>query len=248
MVPSSASIGRPNYTLNTIVAEVLSQIADRLENARDFNSEVQVLLKEIVKEHGRIIFNGNNYTDEWVEEASRRGLPNIRSTAEAAKALIAEKNIKVFEKHGVLSRAESESRYEIMLENYIKTVNIEALTMLDMAKRDILPAAIRFSTELAGSINTIKASGINADVSAQAELLAEVSALTASFKKKISALEASLAKASDMHGDTYEHAYFFRYDVFIKMGELRADGDKLETLCPSSIWPMPTYGDMLFRV
>lgn len=248
MVASSDSIARSNYTLNTIVAEVLSQIADRLEKAVDFNSEVQALLKEIATNHYRIIFNGNNYSEQWVAEAEKRGLPNIKSMVESTKALIAEKNVKIFEKHGVLSKAELESRYEVMLENYIKTINIEALTMIDMAKRDILPAAIKFATELAGSINTIKAAGVSADTSAQAELLTEVSSVMASFKNKIAVLEDSLVKASQIHGDTYEHAYYYRHDVFIKMGELRADGDKLETLVDTKLWPMPTYGDMLFKV
>jgi len=248
MVASSASLSRPNYTLNTIVAEVLSQIADRLEKASDFNSEVQNILKEIVTNHSRIIFNGNNYSEEWVAEAERRGLPNIKSMVESAKALIAEKNIKVFEKHGVLSRTELEARYEVMLENYIKTINIEALTMIDMAKRDILPAAIKFVTELANSITAVKSAGVSADTSVQEGLLAEVSSVMASFKDKIAALEDSLAKASQLHGDTYEHAYYYRYDVFVKMGELRTDGDKLETLIPSNLWPMPTYGDMLFKL
>ncbi len=248
MVPSSASISRANYTLNTIAAEVLSQIADRLEKASDFQREVQAILKEIVSKHSRVIFNGNNYSSEWPEEAARRGLPNIRSTVESAKALIDEKNVKIFEKHGVLSKVELESRYEVMLEGYVKTINIEVLTMIEMAKRDILPAAIKFSTDLAASINTIKATGIAADISVQAESLAEVSAAAAEFKKKLTALENSLAKADEVHGSTYEHAYYFRYDVFIKMGDLRAAGDKLETIVGAEYWPLPTYGDLLFKV
>ena len=248
MVPSSASIGKANYTLNTIAAEVLSQIAERLEKATDFNSEVQAVLKEIVSQHSKIIFNGNNYTNDWVEEAERRGLPNIKSTVESAKALVADKNIKIFEKHGVLSRIELESRYEIMLEGYVKTINIEALTMIDMAKRDILPAAIKFSTDLAVSINAIKATGVGADISVQSGLLTEVSSAASEFKKRISALEDSLAKADEVHGTSYEHAYYFRYDVFIKMGELRAAGDKLETIVGAEYWPIPTYGDLLFKI
>ena len=248
MVPSSASIGKANYTLNTIAAEVLSQIAERLEKATDFNSEVQAVLKEIVSQHSKIIFNGNNYTNDWVEEAERRGLPNIKSTVESAKALVADKNIKIFEKHGVLSRIELESRYEIMLEGYVKTINIEALTMIDMAKRDILPAAIKFSTDLAVSINAIKATGVGADISVQSGLLTEVSSAASEFKKRISALEDSMAKADEVHGTSYEHAYYFRYDVFIKMGELRAAGDKLETIVGAEYWPIPTYGDLLFKI
>lgn len=248
MVPSSASVARPNYTLNTIVAESLLQIADRLENASDFNSEVQKVLKEIVTEHSRIIFNGNNYSDEWLVEAEKRGLPNIRSTVEAANAFIAEKNVKVFEKHGVFTSAEMESRYEIMLENYVKVINIEVQTMLDMAKRDIVPAIIKYATDLAASINTIKATDIGADVSVQAELLTSVSSLLAEFRKKIAELESSLDKATSMHGSSYEHAYYFRYSVFEKMGELRKTGDALEAITGSAYWPMPTYGDLLFRI
>jgi glutamine synthetase len=248
MVASSASIARPNYTLNTIVAETLSQIADRLEDAKDFNTEVQHILKEIVTKHDKVIFNGNNYTDEWVAEAEKRGLPNIKSTIEASKALISEKNVKIFEKHGVLTKAELESRYEIMLENYIKVINIEAQTMLEMAKRDILPSVVAFATDLADSINSIKATGVGADITVQSELLSEVSSLAADFKKKISVLEAALDKASGLHGDSYEHAYFFRYDIFVKMGELRAAGDALETVVGADYWPLPTYGDLLFKV
>lgn len=248
MVASSASVAEPNYTLNTIVAETLSQIADRLEKAKDFNSEVKLVLREIVKNHSKVIFNGNNYTDEWVEEAEKRGLPNIKSTIEAAKALTISKNVSIFEKHGVLSKAELESRYEIMLENYVKVINIEAQTMLEMAKRDILPSVIAYVTDLADSINSIKATGVTADITVQSDLLTDISSLAAAFKKKISILETALAKAAKMHGDSYKHAYFFRYDIFMKMGELRAAGDALEVAVASDYWPIPTYGDLLFKV
>lgn len=248
MVPSSASVARPNYTLNTIVAEILSQISDRLEKASDFNSEVQSLLKEIVTKHSRVIFNGNNYSDEWVEEAEKRGLANIRSTVEAANAFINEKNINVFEKHGVMTKAELESRFEIMLETYVKVVNIEAQTMLDMSKRDIVPAVIRYATDLAVSINTIKATGVSANISVQSELLNKLSELLTEFNEKISALEASLQKAASMHNSSYDHAYFFRYNVFMNMNNLRTVGDALEVITGAGYWPMPTYGDLLFKV
>jgi glutamine synthetase len=248
MVASSASIARPNYTLNTIVAEILSQFADKLEKASDFNTEVQKIMKEIVTNHSRIIFNGNNYSEEWLVEAEKRGLPNIKSTVEASKALIDEKNVRIFEKHGVFTRAELESRFEIALENYIKVVNIEAQTMLDMAKRDIIPAVINYTSDLADSINTIKATGISADTSVQAELLSKTSGLLAAFSKGIVTLEASLEKADSMHGSTYDHAYFFRYDTFMKMGDLRKIADEMETITGSDYWPMPVYGDLLFRV
>ena len=248
MVPSSASIGCCNHTLNTIVAESLCQIADRLEKATDLDAEIQAILTDIVKHHKKIIFNGNGYSDEWVAEAERRGLPNIKSTVEAAKALVSEKNQAVFEKHGVLTKAEAEARYEITLENYNKTINIEALTTLEMAKRQILPAVIKFSTSLAESINTLNATGLGVDVSTQAELLKEVSTLTASLKKNITLLEKVVEKADNFDGDIYDLGMIYRYEVFEQMNTLRADADKLETIVDKEFWPMPTYSDMLFNV
>ena len=229
MVPSSASISGCNFVLNTIVAETLSEIADKLEKASDLNGEIQAILTDIVKNHKKVIFNGNGYSDEWVEEAARRGLPNIKSTVEAAKAMISEKNQAVLEKHGVLTKVEAESRYEITLENYNKIINIEALTTLEMAKRQILPAVIKFATSLAGSINTINATGLGVDVSAQADLLKEVSTLTASLKKNIGILEEVVAKADSFDGDIFDLGMMYRYEVFEQMSTLREDADKLET-------------------
>jgi glutamine synthetase len=248
MCPSSASIAGPNFILNTIVAEVLDEVANRLEKASDVNAEVKKLLTEYVTKHKKVVFNGNGYSDEWVVEAEKRGLANIKTTVEATKAMISEKNIAVMEKHNVLSRAEMESRYEIGLENYIKTINIEALTMLEMAKRQILPAVIKFATNQAASINTIKATGVAADLSAQTELLTEVSSLTAKLKKNIAVLEDSVAKAENAHGDTYAQASLFRFDVFEKMDQLREVADTLETLVDKEVWPMPTYADLLFNI
>ncbi|EIW00606.1 glutamine synthetase III [Thermoanaerobacter siderophilus] len=248
MVGSSSSIATANFILNTIVAESLSQIADRLEKATNFDEEVQLLLKEIVKKHKRIIFNGNGYSEEWVKEAEKRGLPNIRSTVEAIPALIKEKNVKLMEKHGVLSKVELESRYEISLENYIKTINIEALTMLDIAKRQILPAIINFATKIAESINSVRATGLNVDISAQTELLEEVSSLMSEFKKNISELENAVNEASNMNSDSYSKACYYRDVIFTKMGILREIGDKLETIVDAELWPLPTYADMLFNI
>jgi len=248
MVGSSASIAAANFTLNSIAAEILSQIADRLENSTSFEADVQKIIQEIVKDHGRIIFNGNNYSDAWVAEAKKRGLPNIRSTVDAISAIISEQSMTLFEKQGILSRHEMESRYEINLENYIKTINIEALTMLEMAKRQILPAAIKFTALLADSINSIKKTGVKADTSAQEDLLKEISSVTGSFRKNITALEKATLKAAAMHGDTYKHACFYRDEVIVKMGHLRTDGDKLETLVDEDLWPMPTYADLMFNV
>lgn len=248
MVPSSASIAGCNFVLNTIVAETLSEIAERLENASDLDAEIQAILTEIVKKHKRVIFNGNGYSDEWVVEAEKRGLPNIKSTVEAAKAMINPKNQAVLEKHGVLTKVESESRYEITLENYNKIINIEALTTLEMAKRQILPAVIKFTTSLANSINAIKATGVNADISVQSELLAEVSALTASLNKNITILEKAVEKADNFEGDIFDLGMMYRYEVFEQMNTLREDADKLETIVDAEFWPIPTYGDILFNI
>lgn len=248
MVGSSMSIAQCNFTLNTIVAETLSQIADRLENAKDLNAEVQATLTEIIKNHKRVVFNGNGYSDEWVAEAEKRGLPNIKTTVESIKAIISEKNLAVMEKHAVLSRVEMESRYEISLEHYIKTINIEALTSLEMAKRQILPAVINFAGDLANNIAALNATGLDLDISAQTELLTEVSTLIGQLNKQITSFEASVTKAQDMHGDSYEHAHFYRFEVFEKMAELRSVADKLEAIVDADVWPLPTYGDMLFLV
>jgi len=248
MVPSSASIACPNYILNTIVAEALEQFADKLEKAADFAAAVQTLLKDVVLNHKKIIFNGNGYSDEWVAEAKKRGLPNIKTTVEAFKEFISEKNINVLEKHKVLSRVEVISRYEISLENYTKTINIEALTMIDIVNRQILPSVFKYSTHLAKSINAIKAVGVDADVSVQINLLKEASSLTASAKAKLVTLEEALKRASTLEGDTYEQALAYRFDVFEKMGELRTDIDKLETIVGTEYWPVPTYSDLLFKI
>ena len=248
MVGSSASTATASFTLNTIAAEILRQIADRLEKAKDFQAEVQKLLREIVKKHKKIIFNGNNYSDAWVEEARERGLPNINSTVAAIQAMIADKNVALFKEHDILTRHEMESRCEINLENYIKVINIEALTMLEMAKRQILPAVIKYAAVVADSINTIKKTGVKADISVQEELLKEISSLAAAFRNNSVALEKAVTQAVGICGDTFGRACFYRDQVFVKMGALRATGDKLETLVDEDYWPMPTYGDLLFNV
>jgi len=248
MVGSSSSIAMPNFILNTIVAETLGLFADRLEKAKDFDAEVKALVKEMARAHKKVIFNGNNYAEEWVTEAEKRGLPNIRSTVAATQALTAPKNIALVERHGVLSKVEMESRCEIMLETYIKTIRIEALTMLEMAKRQILPAAVAYISDLAGSIQGVKATGLNVDTGAQDSTLTDVSAMAASFKKNIALLESKLGEANGMHGDTYKLACAFRDSVFTQMAVLREDGDKLEEIVDESVWPFPTYSDMLFNV
>jgi glutamine synthetase len=247
MVPSSASIAGPNMVLNTIVAESICQIADKLEKAADFNSELQALLKEILVKHNRIIFNGNNYSEDWVVEAEKRGLPNIKSMVEALEHFIDEKCVNVFEKHGVLSKQEVHSRYEILLEQYSKTINIEAKTMIDMANRLILPAAAKYATDLAGSVQSVKAAVAAADTSAQEEVIKEVSSALGSFKAKTVALEKAVLGAADVE-DVHANAVYYRDIVFAAMNELRIYGDKLETLVDAELWPLPTYVEMLFLI
>lgn len=248
MVPSSLSIAGPNLTLNTIVAEVLSQIADRLEKAADFNAELESILRGIARDHQRIIFDGNNYAEEWVVEAAKRGLPNIKSMVDALPHLIAEKSIKLFGKHQVLSETELHSRYEIFMEQYCKQINIEAKTMIDMAKRQIMPAAVKHVTNLGLSISAVKNAAPEASVSAQEEALKEASAVLASFKQKLNILESVTAQAKELEGDLYEKGVYYRDMVFTAMNALRADGDKLETMVDAELWPLPTYAQMLFML
>jgi len=246
MVPSSASIACPNMVLNTIVAESISEIADQLENATDFTAELQVLLKDILNKHNRIIFNGNNYADDWVTEAQKRGLPNIKSMVEALPHYISEKSIKVFEKQAVLSRQELHSRYEILLEQYCKVINIEAKTMIDLANRLILPAASKFVGDLAGSVSIVKSAVPGADTYAQEEVVKEVSTVLKSFKENTMALEKVAGEAATMEG--YDAGVYYRDSVFQAMTDLRINGDKLESLVDADLWPLPTYAEMLFLI
>ncbi|MHB8063639.1 MAG: glutamine synthetase III family protein, partial [Ruminiclostridium sp.] len=248
MLGSSASISGCNFVLNTIVAEVLQKFADRLEAANDFTTEIGSVISETVKEHKRIIFNGNNYSDEWVVEAESRGLLNLKSTVECIPTFIKDKNVAVFVKHGVLSKSEIESRYEILLENYIKTINIEALTMISMAKIEILPAAFKFSKELSDTINSVKATGMSVEVSAQSSVLKELSPVLSSFASNINSLRKALDKATAETTSALKQAEAYFKIVIPAMEALRNDGDKLETIIPKDIYPFPTYAELLFNI
>jgi glutamine synthetase len=243
-VGSSQSIATPNFIINTIVAEALSQIADRLENASDFQAEVNQVVKDIIKKHKHIIFNGNNYSQEWVEEAEKRGLPNLKTTVDAIPSLIDEKNIKVFEKHGVLTATEIHSRYEIQLESYIKTVRIEALTMVDMAKKQILPASLRYVREIADTVASLNA--IGADSSSTKSDLTKLVALTTSLRSNAEKLNSEVEKLDAESGDGLGNAKTCRDVVIPIMNDLRADSDTLETMVDAKVWPIPTYGELLF--
>ena len=245
MVGSRDSIAGPNVVLNTIVAEAFSEACDVLENADDFQTAVHDLIKQYATEHQRIVFNGNGYSDEWVAEAQRRGLPNIKSMVEAIPALTTEKTVAMFEKFKVFTKAELESRAEIKYENYSKAINIEARTMIDMASKQIVPAVIKYTKSLADTVVVVKEAG--ADASVQAELLGEISALLAETKKALEELIVITDKAAAME-EGEEQARYYHFDVVPAMEALRAPVDKLEMIVDKEAWPMPSYGDLMFEV
>ena len=245
-VGSSASIAFPNTVLNTIVAEVLSQFSARIEAAADCRAEVAAIVKEVVVNHKRVIFNGNNYANEWVREAAKRGLKNIRTTVDAIGELLSERNVEVLARHGVLSPVETHSRYEIMLESYIKTINIEALTAIEMANRRILPAVMRQVKETAGTVAALKAAG--ADPATIMAILNEVSEGLTALKESAAALQKAAASADGMHGDIAKQAKYYRDQVIPKMEKVREVADALEGKVDATFWPFPTYADLLFKV
>ncbi|WP_076004166.1 glutamine synthetase III [Dehalogenimonas formicexedens] len=246
MVGSMQSIAQANFTLNTIVAESLSLFADRLEKAADVQKESASIVLEVIRKNKRVIFNGNNYSEDWVVEAKKRGLPNIGNMVDAIAAITAEKNVAVMGKHGVLSPVEMESRAEIQYEIYIKTINIEALTMVEMAKRRILPAVLNYKGDLASSITAIMAVDGNTEV--ETALFAQISQLVRSFSNNLTALEEAVKTAAHLHGDAKKQAEAYRDLVFKAMAELRKDADMLETMVDEDYWPMPTYAKLLFNL
>lgn len=245
MVGSADSIGSPNTTLNAIVAEAFCEAADVLEQAEDFDLAVHDLIKEYMTKHQRIVFNGNGYSDEWVAEAERRGLPNIKSMVEAVDTLTTEKSVKLFEKFGIFTKAELESREEVLYETYAKTINIEALTMIEMASKQLIPAVMKYTKSLADTVIAVKEAG--ADASVQAELLNTASAKLTEMKAALKKLQEEEAKASDMKNGR-EQAFFYKDTVRKAMDELRAPADELEMIVDKDIWPIPTYGDLIFEV
>ena len=247
MVGASDSIAPANVVLNTIVAEAFKEAADELEKAEDFDTAVHDMIKKLLRDHKRIIFNGNGYSDAWVEEAERRGLPNIRSMVEAIPALTTEKAVKLYESFGVFTKAELESRAEVEYEAYGKMINIEARTMIDMASKQIIPAVIKYTTQLAGSLGAVKAACPEADTSVQAELLTETSALLSDMKVALAALIDITEEAAGVDGaETQAHVYHEK--VVPAMAALRAPADKLEMIVDKDLWPFPSYGDLMFEV
>ena len=245
MVGSADSIASPNTTLNAIVAEALCEAADRLEKASDFDMEVHDIIKEYMTKHQRIIFNGDGYSKEWIAEAKRRGLHNIKSMIEAASTITTDKAVALFEKFGIFTRVELESREEIIYETYAKTIHIEALTMIDMAGKDIIPAVASYAGSLAKTVIAVKEAGASAI--AQIEMLNEVDELLAEAKKALSVLIKEEAAATAIK-DVKEQAFYFKDVVKEAMGALRTPIDKLEMIVDSKIWPIPTYGDLMFEV
>ena len=245
MVGSRDSISGPNVVLNTIVAEAFSEACDALEKADNFDEAVHDLIKQYATEHQRVVFNGNGYSDAWVEEAEKRGLPNIRSMVEAIPALTTEKAVSMFEKFKVFTKAELESRAEIKFESYAKAINIEARTMIDMASKQIIPAIIKYTKDLADTVVAVKEAG--ADASVQAELLTVVSGLLAETKKALEALKVVTDQAAAME-EGEDQARFYHFDVVPAMEALRTPVDTLEMIVDKEAWPMPSYGDLIFEV
>ncbi len=246
-VGGSQSIAGPNTVLNTIVAESLDYIATHLEKAvkvqgKDLNKAVQELLPAIYKESKKVIFNGDNYTDEWHKEAERRGLPNLRNTVDALPVILRKDSIELFSKYKVYSERELQSRHAILSENYVKTINIEGQLMSMMARTMILPAALRYQGEVATAVNATKAAGV--DNSAQVDLLKGLTATIGDFQAAVTALDKALAHHAN--GDAYAHAKYMRDNILPAMTTLRGLGDKLETLVADDLWPLPTYREMLF--
>ncbi len=245
-VGSSFSIAGPNTVLNTIVAESLDFIATQLEAAvksgKDLNKAIQDLLPGILKEHKKVIFNGDNYTEEWHKEAEKRGLPNLRSTVDALPVLIRKDTAELFTKYKVLSERELQSRYCIFSEKYVKEVTIEACMMVTMARPMIVPAALRYQAEIAAAVNATKAAGV--DNTAQVEALRDFTAVLSKFQGSIASLDEAVHHHAN--GDAYAHAKYMKSSVIPKMEELRSFGDKLETLVADDLWPLPTYREMLF--
>ena len=246
MVGSRDSISECNVVLNTIAAEAFKEAGDRLEKAEDFDMAVHDLIKEYAIDHQRIVFNGNGYAPEWAEEAERRGLPNLPSMVDAIPALTTEKAVNLFEEFHVFTRAELESRAEIQYEIYAKAINIEAKTMIDIATKQIIPAVIHYTTVLADSINAVKAAGVT-EVSVQAELLKKCSALLKETNEAMHTLSALVVKIPEV-AEGRDRAVYCREQIVKAMDALRKPVDELEMLVDKSMWPMPSYGDLIFEV
>ncbi len=245
---AALNIGCPNYMLNTMVAEQLSQFYVELKDAEDMTAAVKSLIKNVLTEHQRIIFNGDNYTDEWVEEAKRRGLLNLKSMPEAYSHFMDRKNVDLFVKNKIVTEAEYRARRDIELETYCKQINIEALTMIDMAKKKIAPAVSQFVRELVDAALAKKALSDAIPTAYEEDLAASLSNKLVCFVKKTGELEEAVMGAAEHKDDELDRAFYFRNEVFAKMQELRAVGDSMETETSSDFWPYPSYSELLFSI
>ena len=247
MLGSNASVSNPNVVLNTAVAEELKEFADELEGAENFEAAIHDLIQKVIREHKRIIFNGNGYDEAWLVEAEKRGLLNLRTTPDAWSRFLDPKNVALFTTHKVLSETEMHSRYEINMENYCKVLNIEATTMADMARKDILPAVSSYGAALAENALSKKSVSGKADCSYEEELTEEISALTGRLYQEVKALETAEAEAKAI-SDVGAQAMDYKDKVLPAMADLRKTADTLETITAAEYWPYPSYGDILFSV
>lgn len=247
MLGSAFSIAGANIVLNTIVAEELSQFADILENSSNFDEDLNTLIKNTIKSHNKIIFNGNNYSNDWVKEAEKRGLLNLKTTPDALPSFVNSKNVELFTKHHVLSETELYSRYEILLDNYSKTIHIEALTMIDLAKKEIIPAILGYQGEIAEIANNKKKLSSSIQCCLEENILNKISTLGNSLYSKLEDLEKSVLDAK-LHTEALDLAKYYREPVFMNMQQLRAVVDELETLVSKKYWTLPSYGELLFSV
>jgi glutamine synthetase len=245
MVGSAQSCSGPNIILNTIAAESFDEIATRLEKSKDAAIEVIAIIKDVMKAHSKVIFNGNGYSAEWEAEATKRGLPNVKNSVDAQKAFTTQKAKDLFKKYSVLSNEELHSRYEVYIEQYAKIINIEALTAIKMVKTLYMPAVIMFTSELADTVNGLKTAGASASV--QSGLLKNVTSLLENVSNKLASLETALAKAQDT-SDSVKKSEAYRDTVYTTYTSLRDEIDALEAILPAEIWPVPTYAEMLFNL
>ncbi|SCG98367.1 glutamine synthetase III family protein [Romboutsia sp. 1001713B170207_170306_H8] len=247
MLGSTVSIACPNTILNTIVGNSLCEFADLLEKSDDFESDVNNLIRDTYLKHKNIIFNGNNYSDEWVEEANKRGLFNLKTTVDALPYYTLDKNIKLFEKHGIYTKEEIESRYEILLDEYSKTINIEALTLCDMIKKDVIPAVCEYIKELSDTALSKKSLSSDIDCSLEIDLVSKLSSLNSCLSKRLDTLDNLLINSKDYEG-TLSTAKYYKDNIIPAMQEVRAVADELELIVSDKYWPYPTYGDLLFSI
>ena len=248
MVGSSQSVGKPNVIINTIIADVLSEFADILEAAEDKNGAINKIVVDTYRKHNRVLYNGNGYSEEWVKEAEKRGLPNMASSVDAFPELIKDYSVNLFMRQGIYTKLELESRTKISLEKYSKNINIEAGIMLEMARRDIFPAASEYAGKIASSVYAIKNSGIKTDMGEQEKLVISVSENINNLLKSVSLLEKELVNVHEKEGDELSKAQTFKNKVIPAMETLRGYGDNLEKLVDNKMWPFPTYEDLLYRM